>query len=498
MNKSILLFIISFAVLHAASSQPVQGVLVQNTNPYILKVWGNHYERGYAMGYLLGEQIADIYGNYVAPQFGTSLPMAKLMIQQGLFSIDSVFISEAHGVIDGITDAGYNPGTMDYLDVLIGNTFLDFQNISSFKNKIQSPGCSSLISWGNATAASELGGKSIITRHLDWSTETCVLNNQAIIIHFPTDPGEQPWLLIGFAGQMGVLSGLNQSGLGVFQHSMSDSYSPGNSTQHYEPVWFFLRRAIEQTDINGDGVSNTLDMRAAAVQNINGFADGYIISAIAPNTFSNDSLCAMIAELAPAAPLHTFRDNSFPDSIPGSNIYAANYEIKRNNHMHFCFRYNQTKNAVDAISGQHIGKTVSWTIMADSSNAGFGNVQMIQYIPEDNELYVAFHPGDAPAYENTPVFFDLVSLFSPTSLPAGYQNPVSVFPNPASEYLHISGYNNEEYSFCLYNLQGKELIQKTGLSGNGKINISRLKAGMYVVKICGQNLNYSGRIVVEK
>lgn len=497
MKKVVFLFLLCGLSLNSMFSQPVQGVFVQNTNPYIIQVWGNHYERGYAMGYLLAAQIADIYGNYVAPQFGSNLPFAKLMIQQGLFRIDSVYISEAQGVIDGITDAGHNSQNLDYLDVLIGNTFLDFQNISSFKHKIKSPGCSSLISWGNATAASELGGKSIITRHLDWSTETCVLNNQAIVIHFPTDPGEQPWLLIGFAGQMGVLSGLNQSGLGVFQHSMSDSYSPGYSTQHYEPVWFFLRRSIEQSDVNGDGVSNTLDMREAALQNLNGFADGYIVSAIAPNIYSNDSLCAMIAELAPAAPLHTFRDNSFPDSVPGSNIYAANYEIKRNNHLHFCYRYNQTKNALNAISGQHVGKTVSWTIMADSSNAGFGNVQMIQYVPEDNELYVSFHPGDAPAYETNPVFFDLTTLFNPTWLPLKNQCPLSVYPNPASDFLHVNTGNDDEYSLYIFNLQGKELMQKTELIGNSTLNISQLKPGIYGAKIITRNQTWTGRVVVE-
>ncbi len=439
MKKLFIIMFLCSLVSGNAFSQPVQGQVIQNTNPYIVKVWGNHYERGYAMGYLLGGQIADIYSNYVAPQFGSNLALAKLMIQQGLFDIDSVFISEAHGTINGITDAGFNSQGLDYLDVLVGNCFLDFQNISSFKNlKIKSPGCFSLISWGDTTSGSELTGKSIITRHLDWSTDPSVINNQAIIVHFPSDPGEQPWLLVGFAGQMGVLSGVNQSGLGVFQHSMSDSYAPGTSTMHYEPIWFCLRRALEQTDINNDGVCNTLDMRAATLENMNGFADGFIVSAIAPNTFNNDSLCAMIAELAPVTPLQTFRDNTYPDSIPGDNIYAANYEIKRNGHMHFCFRYDQTRNALNAINGENIGRNESWSIMADSSNAGLGNVQMMQYVPEDNELLLAIHPGDAPAYECTPVLYNLNSLFTLTSASVTTQDKQGIYPNPANGTLNVT------------------------------------------------------------
>jgi len=498
MKRALLIFVFAITASFCVYSQPLQGEIIQGTNPYIIKVWGNHYERGYAMGYLLGAQIADIYGNYVAPQFGTSLQMAKLMIQQGLFRIDSVFLSEAHGVIDGITDAGHNSSGMDYLDVLIGNTFLDFQNISTFKNlEIESPGCSSLISWGDATSGSELSGKSIITRHLDWSTNASVLNNQAVIVHLPSDAGEQPWLLVGFCGQMSVLSGVNQSGLGVFHHSMSDSYGSGSSAANYEPAWFCHRRAIEQADLNNDGVCNTLDFRAAALQNNNGFADGYLISAIAKNTFNNDSLCAMIAELNPAAPFHTFRDNSFADSIPGDNIYTANYQIKRNNMMHFCFRYNQTKNALDARAGENIGKTESWTIMADSSNAGFGNVQMMQYIPEDNELYVAFHPGDAPAYETVPVFFDLVSLFTPTS--AGFNSYMGsgIYPNPAKNILHTTVQTTKPYTLYIYNLQGNLVLQKCNLLGNASVDVSALKSGVYVTRITGDDFFRNGKIVIE-
>lgn len=502
MKKIFIFILISVAAGNCIFSQSVQGEIVQNTNPYIIKVWGNHYERGYAMGYLLGSQIAEIYSDYVAPQFGSNLALAKLMIQQGLFDIDSVFISEAQGTINGITDAGYNSLGLDYLDVLVGNCFLDFQNISSFKNlKIKSPGCSSLISWGDATSGSELSGKSIITRHLDWSTDPSVINNQAIIVHFPSDPGEQPWLLVGFCGQMGVLSGVNQSGLGVFQHSMSDSYAPGTSTMHYEPVWLCLRRALEQTDINNDGVSNTLDMRAAALGNVNGFADGYIVSAIAPNTFGNDSLCAMIAELAPAAPLHTFRDATYPDAIHGDNIYAANYEIKRNNHLHYCFRYDAVVNALDAIGGINIGRNESWTIMADSSNAGFGNVQMMQYVPEDNEILAAFHPGDAPAYECTPVLFDLNSLFTLTSSDLKNENSTLTYPNPATNKICIEIINTnivQHVNAIVCDFTGRTITSKVTKESSGlySIDINKMNPGIYFIHVFVNQRETISKIVV--
>ncbi|PKP23149.1 MAG: hypothetical protein CVU05_00680 [Bacteroidetes bacterium HGW-Bacteroidetes-21] len=486
MNKFILLLLLITLFTFTGKSQPVNGEVLQNSNPYVIKVWGNHYERGYATGYLLAQPIYDIYTGYILPLFGSNLALAKTMLQEGsTLQIEANMISEAQGVIDGMTAAGITATGFDYLDLLLGNTFLDVQNINTFLNMPgSSPGCSSLISWGDATSGTSIDGKSMITRNLDWSTNAPIINNQAIVIHLPSESDEQPWLMIGFAGQIGVLSGVNQSGLGLFQHSMSDSYSTGSLGLHYQPIWFCLRNALEKADYNGDGFCNTLDMRSSVLSSINGYADGFIISAIAKNTFGNDSLTAMIAELAPAQPTMIFRDNTFPDSIPGDNLYAANYEIKRLNHMHFCSRYDAVKNALNSTSGNGIDKADSWEIMADSSSAGFNNVQMMQYIPEDDALWVSFHSGDSPASENTPVFYNLAELFMPTNVSSSSIIPSSFFyPNPGNATLHFNCTDFELQKVRFISSDGICCFTIEGSSIYKEINTECWNSGLYIVEI---------------
>ncbi len=82
-------------------------------------------------------------------------------------------------------------------------------------------GCSSLISWGDATIGTDLDGKSVISRQLDWGVNSDLVNNQIICIHLPSEIDEQNWIGIGFAGMFSVLSGFNQD-VGVFQHMMND------------------------------------------------------------------------------------------------------------------------------------------------------------------------------------------------------------------------------------------------------------------------------------
>lgn len=162
-------------------------------NITVVKVWGTHYERGFATGYLLAGHIVDIYTNYIKPSFGSLLPTAKTIIQDGVhIAIDSIYQVEAKGMVAGIDSAGYDVSGMDYLDILVANSFLDLQGLTLFKDVKLDMGCSSLMDWGSATSGTDLDGKSVIARHLDWSHTAAVVNNQAMVIHIPSESDEQP------------------------------------------------------------------------------------------------------------------------------------------------------------------------------------------------------------------------------------------------------------------------------------------------------------------
>ena len=258
MKKTLLTIACIISFISYQFAQDANGVILSDTgNITIIKVWGTHQQRGFAVGYLLADKIKNLYEGYIKPQFGSNLSVAKQTIQQGIhISVDEIYKQETQGMIEGITAAGVTmaAGT-DYLDILVANSFLDLQGLGgSFTNMTFGTGCSSFMSWGDATMSSDLQGKSVISRHLDWEVNSVLNANQVIIIHYPSEANEQPWFLIGFAGQLSVLSGINNSGVCAFQHMMSGSgLGSGLYNKAYEPIWFSTRKALETNDYNGDG-----------------------------------------------------------------------------------------------------------------------------------------------------------------------------------------------------------------------------------------------------
>ena len=481
--KKIIILIIVYSVFNGIFAQNINGVIQSDSgNLTVVKVWGTHYERGFAYGYLMGEQISDMVDGYIKPVFGAYLDDARQIIIDGEdLQIDSVYVTEAMAVVAGMDFAGTNYGNIDYIDGLVFNAFLDILKLLGFK--ADSLGCSSLMSWGDATVGTNLNGKSVISRHLDWTPNQTLINNQVVIVHIPAETDEQPFAIVGFAGQMSVLSGFNQN-VAVYQHMMSDFTGFTNHGLHYEPVWLTLRKSIEKADFNNDGVNNTQDVRDAIEINSNGFADGYIVTALAPSIADADSLVALVAELAPQSPLLTFRSNSYPDDIPGDNLYAANFEIKRNNHNHYCNRYYAVMNALG--DGLEIGEDENWQIMRDNSNGQTGNLQFMQFIPELSIFKISVHHDGLPAYLNDPLVFDINELLS---FSTGKNNlpeisGIRLYPNPVNDVLYLKV--KKKYIGAAYSVissQGSIVAEGNISLENFTIKTYQFDPGIYFVKM---------------
>lgn len=67
------------------------------------------------------------------------------------------------------------------------------------------------------------------------------------------------------------------------------------------------------------------------------------------------------------------------------------------------------------------------------------------------------------------------------------QNELKLFPNPASNVLHIQSQENIE-SISIYNVLGKEVLSLSNIhSPESVVNVSDLKQGSYIVKVLGAN-----------
>lgn len=414
MKRYFILLTLLICIIPCLRLHALNGKLIADTAGIkIIRVWGNHYERGFAQGFLLANNIEDIYTGYMQPFMGNYLEAIKEHLKvEGVMKIDKDFHDEAHGMVAGMKKAGVEPENFDAYSILLANSFLDLLGMSSFKELREMRkrfGCSSLIIRNDAGKKAKQKGQTIITRHLDWPATPEVTNNQVIVIHSPTESDEQKWLMIGFAGQISVLSGVNASGVSVFLHMLND-YDEENITlplHPYEPLSFTLRKAIEKKDFNGDGISSVADVKAALEANKQGYAEGFIVSA-ADSYRKGERAQAFIAELAPTPPYFTFRDESFPDNITGNALYTANYSIKRHDSHHYCDRYIATAKAVNA--EKLISTKNAWHIMKTFSILQ-NNIQFMQYTPEANTLTIAIYQNETPAFDNKPYTMNLKYLF---------------------------------------------------------------------------------------
>jgi hypothetical protein len=112
-----------------------------------------------------------------------------------------------------------------------------------------------------------------------------------------------------------------------------------------------------------------------------------------------------------------------------------------------------------------------------------------------NDVDPAFRFDDLTIYSNALTVEQINAIITakiPTGLKETFRETVSVFPNPASEYIALKGlksYANVE----IMDIQGKTALKIYNISSGEKINMNKLKPGAYFVKITTGN-----NVVVNK
>ena len=113
------------------------------------------------------------------------------------------------------------------------------------------------------------------------------------------------------------------------------------------------------------------------------------------------------------------------------------------------------------------------------------------------------HPPEYVPQGNSVLYVDNLNFDELINAVPTFENNKTVFnfyPNPASNYISISRKqtNNSDAIINIYNLLG-EVIQSEKLNvGKQKINIEKLKSGVYILEINESNLSERKRLVIQK
>ena len=510
--KRLLLFIIFILSLSTIlSAQTVNGDTLTYDGKKILKIWGTHQERGYAYGFLMGDEIKEIAEDYIIGYvFSNSSYLYENFRSYIIdhFEIEEKYHTETEAMVSGIVDSGVDIYSsvlgreLDAFDILCANCIVDMSGMNMFAPDIEF-GCSSLSSWGESTVDPNLFGSLVITRNMDWTPHQTLLDNHLLVVNFPSEEDEIPWLSFTFPGMIGALSAINQNGIAAFMNM--GNINTSNNEQNLHPVFLSIRNGIEMNDYDNNSALDQLDVYQAIHDNLH--LSGSIIHCV------NDE-SGIVVECNNI--LGTiYRDESDNSIIPQNNLAATNH-FRELYAPVYCYRYDNISDSLNADTNISVER--SWDLLSGAAGVT-SNLHTIQFAPSLNLIKWSTAKPGYPAYTLPPTVFDMEELFAPvTSIDPEYSSAELVlhsYPNPFSSETTISfqfsneqNQQNEQRKLDIYNLKGQKVNQfkitnyELGINEvvwDGKDESGNsVSSGIYLLKMNSDNFQKYHKILFLK
>ena len=172
----------------------------------VLRIWGSHYQMGYAQASLLGDyivtgvdEIKDLVGE---PDY----TWLRLLMSVAVWKPPEIE-DELDGMVASLA-VTHPSAAIDKLDLKVINTYSDYGYA-----------CRSHICWGRYVAAPI---KTLATRRLDFGSPTPTSNHHVLAARDPND-GSPRWVNLAWPGAVAAGTGVNEFGTLVSLHDY-DSY----------------------------------------------------------------------------------------------------------------------------------------------------------------------------------------------------------------------------------------------------------------------------------
>ena len=119
-----------------------------------------------------------------------------------------------------------------------------------------------------------------------------------------------------------------------------------------------------------------------------------------------------------------------------------------------------------------------------------GSIATIAAIPADGFFFKRWDDGTTDNPKEILVDHDIVlaAFFEFTSVDENGFETINLYPNPANDKIHIEGLEGE-HEVQIYNAFGM-LVLTTDIDGAGEINIEKLNAGIYFIRINGHAVRF--------
>ena len=421
----------------------------------ILKIWGTHQERGYAYGYLLAEEIKQVAEEYVIGfYFQNNAYYYEYCRNYFLanFEVEEKYHTETQAMVDGIQDAGINlyssvlNRNLDKDDILFSNSLVDISALGLFKSKVKF-GCSSISSWGQSTEQDpELDGQPVITRNMDWTSHSSLLENHLLIVHFPAEENEVNWISFCFPGIIGALSSINENDISALMNM--GNYDSHPNPGPYHPIFLSIRNGIEIEDYDSNSEIEPEDIFQA-------IDDKTQLSGSIVHCVSNVEGIVIECNNEKGAVIRNETDNTV---IPINNLVATNHFRKLYEPV-YCYRYNNFVDSLDADSNVSIDR--SWEI-AGGAGGNSSTLHTIEFAPSNDLIKWSTADANSPAYLLEPTYFNTEQLFSITNFIYGdVDGDGNVFAFDAAQTLQYSAgliSNWQDWQIIAADVDGDDII----------------------------------------
>jgi uncharacterized protein (DUF2141 family) len=215
----------------------------------VLQLWGTAEERGYAHGFLVGEQIIDFFESYILETMVRSAKRYEefyVPFFESRFNLPEEFEKELDAVIAGMRAAGADM-EVDLLgrdfnrtDLLAINAYIE-RRAANPVEPVKKEGCSQFALWGPLTR----DGGLIAGRNMDGECDL----RKVTVSHFltfavaPAEAGRKRWVSTMWPGFVGTISGINEDGLYGMENA--GPTGPGEAVGGLVPCAWVQRYALE-------------------------------------------------------------------------------------------------------------------------------------------------------------------------------------------------------------------------------------------------------------
>jgi len=204
-NRSARCLVIAGCLLVAGAAAAQNGVILEqdlnasNHGHTVIRLWGSHYEMGYAQASLLGDYIVDAVAeteNLVesvgGPLYYDSL---RTLMENAVWQPPEIE-DELDGMVASLSQTHPSAG-IDKLDLKVINTYGDWGYA-----------CRSHMCWGRYVAPPI---KTLATRRLDFGSPVDTAHHHVLFAWDPDD-GSPRWVNLGWPGAVAVVTGVNEFG----------------------------------------------------------------------------------------------------------------------------------------------------------------------------------------------------------------------------------------------------------------------------------------------